>query len=731
MKKRVSLSIFAILMTALLVFSGSVSVVLAKDESYSPQVTHRDTIGSPIEDGLSPRPILGWFGDEKITLKQIKDTLHLTDLHVDDETLEGILGHPIAPGRTGTLREAAEIAVIQYRYLEAIDHGIVRNAGAALAKAALNAAGYMVTLDDLRPIIPSPLDWIVGFFSKATDFWNLFQTAKAFGEAIWITRVAQAYQAGVLDLLLEDYRDNPFFRDNEQELVELASHYVHTKRNKEQIIDFRNSIADLIRERAEVYKAYQTGRYTGGVTADQTTVIVVNEGEYPIYDVVLINEIPLWPDERSQPFPKIDPEGGKGILSFPPGVDKIDHIEFVVMGAKLRIPFSIVPALPLIRTSIISPYGDYAPKEVEFDASRSFLSQGATLLYYEWDFGDGTRERGEKVSHKYEQPGSYTVSLRVSTTLGSSTTTKVIEVKNPVSAHFTVAPEDGPLGTVFQFDASASSTAVGNIVSYRWDFGDGSPAGEGIHVNHEYASEGFWTVTLTVTNDYGGSAVSRRTAFVGTRGPINIWGAIDHDVTWRPTFSPYILAGNVEVKRGAVLTILPGTEVRFKKGARLNVKGGLVAEGTKESPIIFTSHEPEPKPGDWGRLILSNKASLKNVVVEYGKRILVGSSDVTISNSIIRYNSYGGWGAISIMNSSPSIINNTITENAGAGISLCGSNATITGNTISKNSRGIWGRGSSKATITGNTIADNQDWAIWFTPCSSGSVVMGNDISGP
>ena len=43
---------------------------------------------------------------------------------------------------------------------------------------------------------------------------------------------------------------------------------------------------------------------------------------------------------------------------------------------------------------------------------------------------------------------------------------------------------------------------------YVWDFGDGSPLSNATHPSHRYAAPGRYTVTLTATNDGGGSTVT-------------------------------------------------------------------------------------------------------------------------------------------------------------------------------------------------------------------------------
>ncbi|UCE39132.1 MAG: PKD domain-containing protein [Thermoplasmata archaeon] len=61
-----------------------------------------------------------------------------------------------------------------------------------------------------------------------------------------------------------------------------------------------------------------------------------------------------------------------------------------------------------------------------------------------------------------------------------------------------------PLVGVVFFDASFSSDFEGYLVSYQWNFGDGT-TGSGETLAHSYDENGEYTVTLTVTDDEGGS----------------------------------------------------------------------------------------------------------------------------------------------------------------------------------------------------------------------------------
>jgi serine protease len=57
-------------------------------------------------------------------------------------------------------------------------------------------------------------------------------------------------------------------------------------------------------------------------------------------------------------------------------------------------------------------------------------------------------------------------------------------------------------GSICDFDASTSYDTDGTIVSYAWDFGDGT-SGSGITASHTFTEAGTYTVTLRVTDDIG------------------------------------------------------------------------------------------------------------------------------------------------------------------------------------------------------------------------------------
>lgn len=68
------------------------------------------------------------------------------------------------------------------------------------------------------------------------------------------------------------------------------------------------------------------------------------------------------------------------------------------------------------------------------------------------------------------------------------------------------------------------------------------------------------------------------------------------------------------VREGATLTIEPGTEIRGEQGALLAITRGakIMAEGTKEQPIVMTSAQPagQKAPGFWGGLLVLGAAPI-------------------------------------------------------------------------------------------------------------------------
>jgi PKD repeat protein len=94
----------------------------------------------------------------------------------------------------------------------------------------------------------------------------------------------------------------------------------------------------------------------------------------------------------------------------------------------------------------------------------------------------------------------------VKVTLADGTCNLAPAVPNqPPNAAFTFSPSPARATHPVTFDGTGSNDPDGTLVSYAWDFGDGS-TGAGPSPEHAYAAAGAYPVTLTVTDDDGATA---------------------------------------------------------------------------------------------------------------------------------------------------------------------------------------------------------------------------------
>ncbi|HEC75908.1 MAG TPA: PKD domain-containing protein [Thermoplasmatales archaeon] len=185
-----------------------------------------------------------------------------------------------------------------------------------------------------------------------------------------------------------------------------------------------------------------------------------------------------------------------------------------------RIKFAIIATFVLVGVVGFASLGRCAPPKADFYYYPNLPYTMETVFFWDnstdedgdinswqWDFGDGETANGSFVQHIYEKAGVYNVTHIVWDSEGNYSS-KVIEihVRNRVPiAEFYWTKENKNI----IFDASYSYDIDGEIVSYLWDFGDGS-IGYGEIAGHEYAEDGEYNVSLRVYDDDGESSVIYR-----------------------------------------------------------------------------------------------------------------------------------------------------------------------------------------------------------------------------
>jgi len=193
------------------------------------------------------------------------------------------------------------------------------------------------------------------------------------------------------------------------------------------------------------------------------------------------------------------------------------HLPIAVPGRQNRFP------VPEIKVT-------YLPDcySVMFDASESRDADQDRLSFF-WDFGDGQKAAGVRVTHCYGEQKSFEVRLIVSDDSGmvgnSTARTEKIHINSPPTARFSAAIDplsligisseaqnpvsetrmpDAPLtaspGQEIAFDGSGSEDADGKLTAYFWDFDDNT-TGDKKKMTHAFEKSGRYTVALRVEDD--------------------------------------------------------------------------------------------------------------------------------------------------------------------------------------------------------------------------------------
>lgn len=279
------------------------------------------------------------------------------------------------------------------------------------------------------------------------------------------------------------------------------------------------------------------------------------------------------------------------------------------------------------------PYAGGEGGPVAFDGGGSADSDGS-IVEYVWDFlADGLPpDTGVAVEAIFPTAGSYDVVLTVLDDEGASdadTTTVEIVPNEPPTARAN-GPYSAVAGESIAFTASGSSDGDGTIVSYAWDFGDGS-TGTGPAPVHAYQASGTYDVVLTLRDDIGATASDSTVADIELPTEFavrNVWTNLSVTSASGPALAGSSVEGSTSYAGPGdevelVLTTRPGTgasvgrftaEVGWDPGLlRLDAfEGGSTWEmldaledtvGTGTDFVVFDGRTTVPESGDQAVLL--------------------------------------------------------------------------------------------------------------------------------
>ncbi|TVQ49459.1 MAG: PKD domain-containing protein [Saprospirales bacterium] len=228
-----------------------------------------------------------------------------------------------------------------------------------------------------------------------------------------------------------------------------------------------------------------------------------------------------------------------------------------------------------------------APFKVQFE--NNVLS---SVDAFEWTFEGGIPETSNEPNPEvtYNEPGVYSVSLRVVNALGSNTLDRAdyILVDTPAVANFEfIEIETG----VFEFHNLSNYSE-----EFEWDFGDGSES-DLIHPEHEYAETGVYIVRLIASNYCSRDTFELEVNYTGV-------SVVDYE-GMNFTLYPNPTSGNVILKYDPI-----SVNQRFNVFNSIGqlIKEGEIPAGSERQQFDFTEF-----PSGMYQLVISTKKG--NVVL--------------------------------------------------------------------------------------------------------------------
>ena len=147
------------------------------------------------------------------------------------------------------------------------------------------------------------------------------------------------------------------------------------------------------------------------------------------------------------------------------------------------------------------------PISVKFTDNSNPGGLGASIVSWTWSYGDGNVDLNiQNPTHLYTAGGSFPVNLYVQNNYGCHGTANIksgnIVLTNGVLPNFSTALANScqpPVSATF-----TNQTTGPPVLSYVWDFGDGSPTSTVFSPVHTYNASGPYTVKLTATSTQQG-----------------------------------------------------------------------------------------------------------------------------------------------------------------------------------------------------------------------------------
>jgi uncharacterized repeat protein (TIGR01451 family) len=212
---------------------------------------------------------------------------------------------------------------------------------------------------------------------------------------------------------------------------------------------------------------------------------------------------------------------------------------------------------------------------------------------------------------------------------------------------------------------------------------------------------------------------------------IDVCGPVMTDTTWTAAHV-YVQTCGVTVAAGVTLTVEPGTVVKLG-GSDFVVNGTMVAEGTAEAPIVFTSLADDANGGDTNGDGPSQGQPGQWFALTFG-----AGSHGRIAHAIVQYGGgnywyYGSKALIRSFNSDLSLDHVTLQHSANKGLYAENTALSVTqGSTTDNGDYGLYcyGSGASPIEITDNVFSGDRPGWVDMNGQTGAVTVRGNQLEG-
>ena len=222
----------------------------------------------------------------------------------------------------------------------------------------------------------------------------------------------------------------------------------------------------------------------------------------------------------------------------------------------ITIYVSDIIKTPPIISSITAPSIVTMGNSIPFSSSVTDLD--GIIISYLWDFGDKAQSRLDSTSHIFNSIGTYDVSLTVvdNDELNTSAIKTITVLSRPFINSISASNTAINTGDVVTFDVNTTDYSDGTILSYLWNFGDGTTSTLE-KPTHSFTSSGTYDVNCTVTDNRDLNASKVVKIIVSNKSYTLVVNGIDGDnnLTVSPLKDSYIYGEKV------TLTVSSGFKV--------------------------------------------------------------------------------------------------------------------------------------------------------------------------